>query len=258
MKQKMKRLLACTLAVMMLMSMSVVMEAQAAVKDNLPTKCRLYLYENFNYDTVELSLANADQSIENVKSKSKDLVAKLSSRSTIISDGVTEENLYNISFGTEKEGTYTVTYDIVENGETIETKKLTVYAYPSPVKSFTTDAENNYYYGNAKKSKIKVALLPGNTIKKLEVGTYQKKTDKNGTTSSEMVYKSFKNGATVTLGTSNYYYKSQQGKRGSKDSYYSGSLSSSLLSRTIIRITYQDKYTKQTEELYRNFIGLAK
>ena len=176
----------------------------------------------------------------------------------MINDGVLQENVYNIAVGTEKEGTYTVTYDIVEDGETVETKKLTVYAYPSPVKSFTTDAENNYYYGNAKKSKIKVALLPGNTIKKLEVGTYQKKTDKNGTTSSEIVYKSFKNGATVTLGTSNYYFKSQQGKRGSKDSYYSGSLSSSLLSRTIIRITYQDKYTKQTEELNYNLCGLAK
>lgn len=175
-----------------------------------------------------------------------------------ISNGDVSNNSFTIGMLAFKSGKYTISYDIVKNKKVVLKKKIAVYAYPYPIKSVTVDGKDNSNYGTKTKAKIKVALTSGNTLKKLEVGTYQIKTDKeSGRKSSEMTYKTFKNGATVKLGTTNYYSKGQSGDR-LKDDYFSGNLSSSLTTYTEIRITYKDKYTKQLETVYRGLYGLAK
>ena len=79
----------------------------------------------------------------------------------------------------------------------------------------------------------------------------------SGQKSTEMVYKTFKNGASVKLGTIGSYNQYGWGDR-LKDESYSGRLNSSLNSYTAIRITYKDKYTKQDEERIWAFRGIAK
>lgn len=264
MKQKMKRLLACTLAFAMLMTLSVVTKAQAAVKDNFPNKARIYTYENgLATGQVEITLADQEKSVSNVKSKDKNLIVKLTEQEKNIYYENLDNNSYTIGFGTEKSGTYTVTYDIVKNGKTVDTKKITVYAYPHPIKTLSIDGKRGNFYGSAKKGKVKVELQPGNTIKKLEVGTYKRVSkDEYGTkkVSSEMKYKTFKNGSSVTFGTSGYYYESKYDDRGNYEgnTSYHGNMNSSLFSSTSIRVTYKDKYTKETETINYVLRGYAK
>ena len=258
MKQTMKRFLACTLAVAMLLTLPVTTKAQAEVKDNLPKKVRVYTSDTPWSRSVYLTLADADKSIENVKSNSSNLKAELTNCYKSIQNGTVYSNSFSIGMIPFRDGKYTVSYDIVKNDKVVSTQKMEVYAYPSPLKSVTLDGEESSSYGTKTKAKIKVSLASGNTIKKLEVGTYKVKTDKNsGQKTSGITYKTFKNGASVKLGTSGYYYEYQWGDR-VKDDSYNGQLNSSLNSYTEIKITYKDKYTKQEETMSRGFYGLAK
>lgn len=256
MKQTMKRLLACTLAVMTLLTLPVTTKAQAEVKDNLPEKVRYYTSGEGGAGI--LTLSDTKQTIENVKSSSSYLKAELLRRNTDIRDGVVYRNDLTIGLYPLKDGKYAVTYDIVKNNQVVSNLKMEVYAYPSPVKSVTLDGKTESFYGTKTKAKIKVSLDKGNTIKKLEIGTYQIKTDTiTGRKQSELTYKTFKNGATVQLGTKSDYYEFVNNDR-LKDDYFNGSLRSSLNSRTYIRITYKDKYTGQEETITKTFYGQAK
>lgn len=258
MKQTMKRLLACTLAVVMLLTLPVTTKAQAAVKDNLPEKVRIYTSTTPWSKSVYLTLEDTEKSIENVKSNSKNLKAELVGSYTNIQQGNVYSHSFTIGMIPFKDGTYTVTYDIVKNDKVVDTRKMEVYAYPSPIKDVTLDGKTDSYYENKAKGKIKVSLTSGNTIKKLEVGTYKMITDKNsGQKRTDMTYKTFKNGDSVKLGTIGSYSEYGYGNR-IKDESYSGSLNSTLKSYTEIKITYKDKYTKQEETISRAFYGLAK
>ena len=258
MKQTVKRLLACTLALSMLLVMPMVTTAKAEVKDDLPTKFRVYTSSTPWSRTLSLSLADKDKSIDNVKSSSKDLQVALVGINKHYNSEQLYNNTYRIGMIPFKNGTYTVSYDIIKNKKVVDKKKITVYAYPSPKGTLKVDGKYDDYYGTKTKAKIEVTMEDGNVIKKLEVGTYKLKTDKNsGDKSSEMVYKTFKNGATVNLGKTGYYYEYKSGER-FKDEYASGSMDSSLNSDTMIRVTYIDKYTKQEETRTYGLYGLAK
>lgn len=258
MKQTMKRFLAGTLAAVMLLTLPVTTKAQAAVKDNLPEKVRVYTSSIPWSKSVSLTLEDTDKSIENVKSDSKNLKAELVGSNKSIQRGNVFSHSFTIGMIPFKDGVYTVTYDIVKNDKVIDTRKMKVYAYPTPLKDVKLDGKTDNYYADKAKAKIKVSLTSGNTIKKLEVGTFKIKTIKNsGQKLTNKTYKTFKNGDFVKLGTIGSYNEYSHGNR-IKDDDYSGSLSSTLVSQTEIRITYKDKYTKQEETITRNFYGLAK
>ena len=174
-------------------------------------------------------------------------------------DGEVEKNEYEIEFRTEKSGTYKVTYDIIKDGVAIDTEEITVYAYASPVKSVTVDGKNDRFVGNKKTGKVKVTLASGNKIQKLEVGTFQKPQN-SSTMTYKMTYQSFKNGASVKFGATDQILQFSNGNLNdtSEDGDFSAYLRDSLFARTFIRVTYIDKYTKQTESTIIVLRGFAK
>lgn len=225
--------------------------ASAESKDNIPTKVRLF--EKTNERAIFIELADATQTIDNIKTNSKNLYAMLTGFDKYYEEGIdTDEannkNSYYIGLRSKKDGSYTVSFDILDkSGKKVETKKIKVYAYGSPVKSVTFDGKKIAYNKlTGKSAKVKVTLNKDNKIDKLEYGVY--KIVKDGDISSiEEVYKSFKNGSKITFGTEPYYYSSGYSAQYSDFSYQSKYFSTGMDAPTYIKITYNDKYTKQNE-----------
>ena len=238
----------------MLMTLPVTTKAQAEVKDNLPQKARIFTYDTPSSSSVKLTLKDPKKTIENVKSGSSKLKVGLVGDRTVIQQGNVTDHSFTIGMVAFEDGTYTVTYDIVKDKKVIATNKIKVYAYPSPIKSITLDGKKVSFYGTKTKAKIKVSLVSGNTIKKLEVGTQKTKKD---TKNTEVVYKTFKNGDAVKLGTIASYIQYGWGDR-LKDDFFGGNMYTSSMSDTHIRITYKDKYTKQDEVKTLSLFGIAK
>jgi hypothetical protein len=230
--------------------------ASAITKDNIPTKVRFYHYSDESAITIEL--ADATQSIDNIKTDSKNLFAmltgsELNQEQGSNTDGANNKNSYTIGLRSKKNGTYTVSFDIVdENDKKVETKEIKVYAFDSPIKSITFDGkimDGNDLTG--KSAKVKVTLTSGNTIKKLEYGVYKIEKEENSSR-SEVVYKSFKNGEKITFGTKAYYYSNEYSNELEDYSYQSKNFNTGMDAPTYINITYYDKYTKQNET-YREY-----
>jgi hypothetical protein len=107
-----------------------------------------------------------------------------------------------------------------------------------------------------KSAKVKVTLAAGNTLKKLEYGVYKIQED-NNSKRSEIVYKTFKNGAAVTFGTKPYYYSNEYSNEYDNYSYKSKYFNTGMTCPTYIRITYYDKYTKQNETYQQYYYKLV-
>ena len=223
----------------------------AAAKDTIPTKVRFYYYQSSN--AITINLADMTQSIGNVTTNSKNLTAMItgSDYNSQQSDGYDDpeaKNQYRIGLRRTKEGTYTVSFDILdENNKKVETKKIKVYAYSRPVKSITFDGKEIDNELSGKSAKVKVALTSGNTIKKLEYGVYELEKENEDSIRSEEVYKKFKNGEKVVFGTQPYYYLSQYSDVQDNYSNEYKYFDTDMEAPTYIRITYYDKYTKQNE-----------
>lgn len=257
MKQKMKRLLACTLAFAMLMTLSVVTEAQADEKETYPKTFRLNTSDDiWNLPAVTFTFDEYDMDIANIKTSSPNLIAKRYYHYARSYEGGTPMNIIMMGFAAKKDGTYTVTYDIVKDKKVVSSEKMTVYAYPTPIKSMLLDGSSNLTYKYKKQAKVKVELKAGNKIKKLEVGSYKETKPVPDMVRTELTYKTFKNGDTVKLSSVAMWESEENGDRKSDD--YCGYLVSSLYSQTPIKITYVDKYTKQEEELIVNLCGWSK
>lgn len=256
MKQKMKRLLACTLALAMLMTLSVVTEAQADVKGTYPKTFRLNTSDIWNQQQVTLTFDEYGMDIANIKTSSPNLIAKRCYHYANSYESSNPVNYSMMGFAAKKDGTYTVTYDIVKDKKVVSSEKMTVYAYPTPIKSMLLDGSSNLTYKYKKQAKVKVELKAGNKIKKLEVGSYKETKPVPDMVRTELTYKTFKNGGTVKLSPVAMWESMEDGDRKSDD--YCGYLVSSLYSQTPIKITYVDKYTKQEEELIINLCGWSK
>ncbi|WP_310605217.1 hypothetical protein [Anaerosporobacter sp.] len=245
--KKMKKLCSIMLALVLLVTCMPAMTKAAEKKDSIPTKARIYYSDS---RAIEIELADVTQSISNIKTDNKNVFAMLTYASTSTNSG---KNEYAIGVRASKNGTYTVSFDIVDaDSKKIATKKVKVYAYGSPVKSITFDGKKlTSSELTGKSANVKVALESGNTIKKLEYG-YYKVTKKDNSTESEIVYKTFKNGGKVTFGTKAYTYDYTYTSNYDDTIYSDHYFSTSMDIPTYIRITYTDKYTKQTEttELY--------
>lgn len=250
-----KRICSVLLALVMMITI-IPLEANAATKDSIPTKVRLF--SGVDESAISIELADETQSISNIKTSNKNLVAMLTrSDYRFEKDGdvvSNSENKYAIGLRSKKDGKYTVSFDIIDKDKKkIATKKVTVFAYPTPLKSITMDGKqlkSNQLTG--KSAKVKVTLTSGNTIKKLEYGVYQT-TKKDNSTSSEIVYKTFKNNSKITFGTKAYTYSSDYSSEYSDSVYVSKYFNTGMSCPTYIRITYYDKYTKRNETFSEYF-----
>ncbi len=221
----------------------------AAKKDNFPSKVRMFYVSDEG--AIEIELADEKQSIGNIKTSSKDLFAMLTGSEYSyerLEGGSSITNQYTIGLYGEKDGTYTVSFDILdENNKKVSTKKVLVYKYPSPVKSVTMNGklqEDNWL--SEKSAKVKVSLSSGNKIQKLEYGVYEI-IENEGQTRSEIVYKTFKNGSSVTFGTQSYYYANDYTYENEGQEFGHRYFNTGIDCPTYIRVVYYDKYTKQNE-----------
>lgn len=205
-----------------------------------------------NTDVIQIKLANEGDKIRNIKRSSKNLVAYQTSLDVIRDsyEPSTSRNSAAIGVYAKKKGTYKVTFNIYDkNGKKKGgTKSVKIYANnDTAVKSFKVDGKNieNLTYYNKKSARIKVTMNKGYKLKKIEVGTY--KHIKNGNdTYAEMTYKKVRNGSKITLGTKPYYWSYKYENTGENGSYYNNQWNKDMAASTEIRITYRDKYTKQT------------
>ena len=227
-----------------------------AATDEFPTTFRVY-YWGGNEKNVEISISDHHTYITNVKSKNKALIAKLTEYDY---DAVRESNdTYKIAFFAYKKGTYDITYDVMKDSEKVKTVKAKVYVYPQPI-DVQLDGVKNGYYGKKTTTKLNVTADKGNTIQKIEVGTYKTTEDKQNTSgleqvTSEIDYQTVKNNSKINLGTTGYYYKFV--RNDSVNDQYNENFNTELMSKTFVRVTYKDKYTKCDEQVTFNFRGLA-
>ena len=248
--KKAKKILSVLLFLTMLVTLFPV-TANAETKNTIPTKIRMY--NRTDERAIEIELADITQSIGNVKTDSKNLFAKVTSSELnqeqgYQTDQMVNKNKFTVGLRSKKNGSYTVSFDILnKDGNKVETKKVKVYAYSSPVKSITFGGKTKDDHILAGKSaKVKVTLNKGNKIDKLEYGVYKLVEDEYSIMSEE-VYKTFKNGANVTFGKMPSYYESNYSSEYDDYLFISNFFSNGMDAPTFIRITYYDKYTKQNE-----------
>lgn len=218
-----------------------------AESKGIPKKIRIYPRYTGGWDRWNIP---AGCTVKNIKTNSANLKAKLT-YSESRKDSSESTSSIGISFYAQKEGTYTLSFDVYNaKGKKVSTEKIKVYVRSdSPVKSVSVtglDAKTGYV---AKKTgTLKVSMNPGYTLKKIEVG--KNKVIKNGDNKhTEEVYTTVKNGSKITFNTTPYTYKYSYTSGSPSDAYYSYHKQSSkeAMATTYVRITYVDKYTK-TEE----------
>lgn len=244
----MKRILGCFMVMALAITSVAVpgIKAAAASKDSVPTKVRVYSTE-WESNSIKMELAEYGTYVDNLKTSSSNLIAKV----TNIYANKSENELRNevtISTFAKKNGTYTVSFDLMNaDGTKKASKKVKLYVYNWPVKSVTINGKTmKSNIISAKSGKVKVKLTKGNTIKKLEYGVYNK--------TGKMTYKTFKNGAKIIFGNYPYLYNSGNESEG----YSYKSYSTSILASTNIRVTYKDKYTKKNETLTFSYEKIVK
>lgn len=245
------------------LTVSAASAAEKGVKE-CPSKERIYS-GGWDNSAIQVTLTSSDYYLKSVKSSNKNLKAKITQKSSsyrVEYDGIVSENTAEGAVGlyAKKQGKYKVTITIGKKSDANfkQTAAVTVYAYNDyPFKSVKVDNKDiigggdNYYFSQ-KTLKFKATAASGYKIKKIEVGTYKKVESENGNYTSELTWKKLKNGGKFKLSSTKDSYK------GGSSNSYSGSyysyrsiykyIRSSLAAETVVKITYTDKYTKQTDE----------
>lgn len=256
-----KRILSFLLVFAMLISIFPSAVVNAAEKNNIPTKVRMY--GGWDDSAIKIELADMTHTIKNIKTSNKNLYAMLTGYEYQLEEGSYVEkpnykNSYDIGLLSKKDGTYTVSFDIVDkDNKKVETKEIKVFSYDAPIKSITFDGKNlEGSELSGKSGKVKVTLTSGNKISKLQVGVYV--SEKSGEEiNCKMVYKTFKNGEKITYGTQAYKYLNKYSNEDEYRTYISENYGDSIYCPTQIQITYYDKYTKQEETITQYFYKYA-
>lgn len=230
-----------------------------AATDEFPTKFRVYSWDAYE-DREDIKVTDHHTYIANVKSKDKNLAVALTDYN--YSSYGENTDTYTLAFLAKKSGTYDITYDVMKDSKKVKTVRAKVYVYSNPITVQLSGVKNGYY-GKKKTAKLNVKALKGNTITKIEVGTYKTFTEKQNEdwmeserVNSELEYKQVKNNSTIKLGTKGYYHKEVTDNT-ANDRYYV-SFQSDLMSETSIRVTYKDQYTKRNEQIeFWTYRGLA-
>lgn len=233
--KKGKKLLCSMLVVVMIAGLFAALpeKTQAAAKATVTKSVHLYV-KSLDDSAIKVSFADKDEHIENLKTDSKNLKAKIVYMSSY--DGKREGG---IGLYATKEGTYTVTFDIYDaNDKKVSSHSVKVYANSDhAMKSLTFEGNsmlsNSLIITDKSKGKLSVTVNKGYTLKKIVIKTY----DKNGVEKSKTV----KNNSNITLGKYSYCYEYGD----VYEEYYS--LESSMMAPTYVYIYYTDKYTKESE-----------
>lgn len=246
--KKLKKISAIILVFVMVFTVIPAVDGKAATSD-YQTKFRIYGCSGYSEDTVELTMPDALTYIENVKSSNKNLVAGVTDYDYASGS---QNNTQTIGFVAKKQGTYDISYDVMKAGKKVKTVKAKVYAYPAPV-SVKISGIKTSFYGNKKEGKLSVSATKGNTISKIEVGTYKEIEEAAGGINSQIKYTTVKNNSTIKLGTKGYHYEGGY----EYDNRSRTAMNSNLCSQTYIRVTYKDQYTKQNEQYTAYYYGIA-
>ena len=169
-----KKLSAVLLILVLVMTFSVG-TAFAEDGDVFPTKIRYYYYEgSIGNQEAYISLANMNYRIDNVTSSSSKLTAKLTWENNYQNSyDNSQANEYRIGLFAEKEGTYTVKYDVVDlDGKVVSNHSMKVYAYKSPVTKITLGGKT-WGLLSGTSGKVSVKLNSKNPIQKIEYGVYK-------------------------------------------------------------------------------------
>ena len=248
-----RMLMTCAILVGMMVLLAIPASAETKA---IPKKVRIY--PGYAQDAIEFTLPDNGYEVKDITTSSKNLYARDTHRYFRKSGSAIEENEATIGLYAKKTGKYTLKFAIYDaDGNKVSSHKVTVYAKSDqPVKKFTYNGKTDYHNDPAASGKIKVTMNSGYTLKKIEVGKDQYKTEEDGTISSETVWKEVKNGKKITLSTNPYYYKWTSGTI--SDSYQYISMYKYMNAETQIRVTYIDKYTKLEDTTYfyiSRFIG---
>lgn len=224
-----------------------------AAADEYPTKIRLYMQNEVLENIYVIQPTDKDIYIENLKSKNKALLAKVTDFDCNLNGR--GPNKYTLAFIVTKYGTYDVSYDVMKKGKKVKTVNAKVYAYPAPF-SVSLSGVKGSFYSDKTSVKLSVKADKGVKISKIEVGTYEYKKQENGRIQSEMTYKTVKNNSKIKLGTKAHHDESDyiSEDMNSKDTFYL----SLLTAETQIRVTYKDSYTKQNEQYIAYYRGISK
>ena len=150
----------------------------AAVR-NKPTTTVLRMSSNsFDSSAIYVNLPKAKVCyIKNIKTSSKNLIAKNTHYYTTSSDDTYTDTFASIGLYAKKTGKYKVTYNICDkSGNKLSSGKVTVYVKNDlPVKSVKfAGKEVNYALTSKKSGKLSVKMNKGYTLKKITVTTYNK------------------------------------------------------------------------------------
>ena len=261
MKQKSrtgKLLGALVLLVCMVFAMSVMVLADAKV----PSRVRVFP-RSYDDNAIEMTLPEHGAEIKNIKVNKGGLVARVTRYDDYrpSENSSSDEDLEaNIGIYAKKTGKYKVSFDFYSaEDKKISSHTVTVFVKSdSPVKSFTYGGKEREYLENIPASgRVKVVMNKGYTLKNLEMGSYKRKKTEDGY-SSEIVYKTIRNGAKITLSKNPYYYEYSYGKLSDKKNSYSFHMNKNILAYTYIRITYKDKWTKLTDTRSYSLSQLSK
>ena len=213
---------------------------------------------------ASIYLQNDGDRVTNIKSSSKNLIAKKTRESYSsktrknkqTGKATTEVDYGNtyISFFAKKAGTYKVTFDVVKPDGTVRcTKTITVKtnsyeAATSPIKSIKyagKDLYSYYPYTTKTSGKLKVTLKKGYKLVSIKIGKY----DSNG----KMVYTKVKNNGKITLAKKTVYK--------SEYKYSDGTMvytTDMLFPATSIVITYKNKKTGESAEFTNTLYTMNK
>lgn len=225
--------------------------AFAANSKVIPKAVHIYT-QSVDDSAINLSLAEAGDKIKDIKTSSTNLIAKQTQYNT--SSSSQEGTRVNIGLYAKKDGKYSLTFNIYnKTGEKKESATITVYANKDhAVKSVTFQDKKIEGLQTVESGKVKVTMNTGYKLVKLEYGVEKSSKDESGNINSDTVYKEFKSGDTIRLGTeaykssSSYSYDESDGSK-----YFNEYLYTSLFAYTHIRVTYIDKYTNEkTESTY--------
>lgn len=206
---------------------------------------------------IRVSYSKGDAQIKNLKTNSKNLIAKQTYQYFHDWGGSDNDNYGTAEIGlyAKKAGTYQVTFDVCSQSgkknsrHTVKVIARNPGASDYPIKRVTFAGKNTFYEISKKKSgKFKVVLNKGYKLKSITMTYYDK--------SGKEVTKKIKNNGKVTL--SEYASKHENEWTSSYSDEWSYNLSTDMFARTEFAISYQNTKTKATGEIWYSLYRMPK
>lgn len=251
-----KRITCFLCAVFMAVAVLAVPGTQAHAKAKVENSNVSIVVNNIYTGQVKIVYSKGDAQIKNLKSNSKNLIARQTSQYYHEEEYEYSDTPYGyarIGFYARKTGNYKVTFDVCDvNGKKVSSHTIKVKAtesgtYSSPFKKVTFAGKPIFHELTSKKSgKFKVSMNSGYKLKSISVAT----TDANGHT----VTKTIKNNAKVTLGVYTYKHENENDyydydydpvtDQEIRTPRWSYNLSTGFFAETEFRVTYVNTKTK--------------